>query len=145
MARIQGTYLHQSVSALNNMNQKQTIEVVYPDGSTEGLIMTAVGPRLFRLEESSILGEGVFGDVVEGDLDEEGRLRFRRVATASTMKTVSCFLTADQMNAPGLSSLLEQVQVLGGNWEQALGGILLVHLPQSADLDVEAAIRGLVA
>lgn len=64
-----------------------------------------------------MLGEAVFGDVIEAELMPDGSLQFKRVASVSTMNTVCGFLTAKQMNAPGLQALLDRVMSLGGNWE----------------------------
>ncbi len=125
------------------MAEKQTLEIVYPDGSSEGLLVSSVGPNLYRLEESSLLGEAVFGDVIEAEPAQDGSLQFKRVASASDMNTVSCLLTAEQINALGLQPLLDRVMSLGGNWERAMDGVLLVHLPRSVHLDVEAEIKAL--
>ncbi len=96
------------------MTEKQAFEIEYPDGSSEGLLVSPVGPNLYRLEESSLLGQAVFGDVVEAEPKPDGGLQFKRVASASDMNTVSCILTPEQMNAPGLQTLLERVMSLGG-------------------------------
>jgi hypothetical protein len=126
------------------MSEKLRHEILYPDGSTEHLIMTAVGPNLYRLEESSLLGEAVFGDVIEVGLGDNEILNFRRVAIASELNTVTVFLTSDQMNAPGLQALLDKIMSLGGNWERAFGGLLIVHLPVSVPLDISAEVNNLV-
>lgn len=125
------------------MSEKQTREILYPDGSSEGLIVSSVGPNLFRLEESSLLGEAVFGDVIEAEPRQDGSLEFKRVAAESEMSTVSCILTLEQMNAPGLQPLLDRIMSLGGNWERAMDGLLMVHLPKSVHIDVEAEIKAL--
>ena len=88
-----------------------------------------------------MLGEVVYGDIIEGEQRAGGALRFIRVASPSDMKTISCILTSEQINASGLRPFLERVVNLGGNWEQAFGGVLLVHLPKSVELDVEAEVR----
>jgi len=73
------------------MPEKQTFEIEYPDGSSEGLLVSPVGPNLYRLEESSLLGEAVFGDVIEAESTQDGSLQFKRVATPSDMTTVTAF------------------------------------------------------
>jgi hypothetical protein len=125
------------------MPEKQTFEIEYPDGSSEGLLVSPVGSNLYRLEESSLLGEAVFGDVIEAEPKPDGGLQFKRVASASDMSTVSCILTPEQMNAPGLQPLLDRVMSLGGNWERAMDGLLIVHLPRSVHLDIEAEVKAL--
>lgn len=125
------------------MAETQTLEISYPDGSSEGLLVSPVGPNLYRLEESSMLGEAVFGDAIEAVPMHEGGLLFKRVAAPSGMTTVNCILTPEQMQAPGLQPLLDRIMSLGGNWERTLDGLLMVHLPPSVALDIEAEVKGL--
>ena len=125
------------------MTEKQTFEISYPDESSEGLLVSPVGPNLYRLEESSLLGEAVFGDVIEAEPTQEGGLLFKRVAVPSGMTTVNCILTSEQMQAPGLQPLLDRIMSVGGNWERALDGLLMIHLPASVQVDIEAEVKAL--
>jgi hypothetical protein len=125
------------------MAEKQTLEILYADGSSEGLLVSPVGTNLYRLEESSLLGEAAFGDVIEAEPTPEGGLLFKGVAASSEMTTVNCVLTSEQMNAPGLQPLLDRIMSLGGNWERALDGLLMIHLPKSVHLNVEAEVKAL--
>ncbi|MCX6602326.1 MAG: DUF4265 domain-containing protein [Acidobacteria bacterium] len=125
------------------MTEKHTFEISYPDESSEGLLVSPVGPNLYRLEESSLLGEAVFGDVIEAEPTQEGGLLFKRVAVPSGMTTVNCILTFEQMQAPGLQPLLDRIMSVGGNWERALDGLLMIHLPKSVHLDIEAEVKAL--
>lgn len=125
------------------MAEKQTLEILYADGSSEGLLVSPIGPNLYRLEESSLLGEASFGDVIEAEPTQEGGLLFKCVAASSEMTTVNCVLTSEQMNAPGLQPLLDRIMSLGGNWERAFDGLLMIHLPKSVHLDVEAEVKAL--
>ena len=54
------------------MDEKQIVEIVYADGSSEGLLVISVVPNLYRLEERSILAEAVFGDVIEAEMRPDG-------------------------------------------------------------------------
>ena len=127
------------------MADPQTAEIVYADGSSEGLRVSSIAPGRYRLEESSLLGEAVFGDVIEATMTPDGRLQFKGVAAPSEMSTVRFILTRRQINAPGLQPLLDHVMALGGNWERALGGVLFVHLPKSVHMDIESEISSLSA
>lgn len=129
----------------NSMTEKREVEFVYSDGSREALLVTSIAHSRYRLEESSLLGEAVYGDVVEAEARPDGRLEFIRIAQESDMNTVSCILTPEQMEAPELQALLDRVVESGGNWERALGGVLLVHLPQSVIFDVETEIKTLTS
>jgi len=92
-----------------------------------------------------LLGEADFGDVIEAEPTQEGGLLFKRVAVPSGMTTVNCILTPEQMQAPGLQPLLDRIMSLGGNWERALDGLLMIHLPKSVDLNIEAEVKALSA
>src|ERR1017187_5616775 len=52
--------------------------VEYANGDCEELLVTPVGPNLYRLEESTLFGEPKYHDVIEAETLSEGRLRFIR-------------------------------------------------------------------
>ena len=126
------------------MAEQRAIELEHPDGSTEGLLVTPVGPNLFRLEESSLLGEAFFGDVIEADAEPNGRMRFKRVATPSGMTSVTFIVPKKQSETPEFEAILSRVISAGGHWERVFGGVLFVHLPPSADLNVAREIKALL-
>jgi hypothetical protein len=95
----------------------------------ETLLVTPMGPNLYRMEESSVLGEVSYHDVIEAELQTDGTVRFLRVLTPSGLTTVSWILSQTLLESPALSALLEKVMAVGGNWERIFGGVLLLHLP----------------
>jgi hypothetical protein len=58
----------------------EELEFVFEDGSSEHLLATPVALNLYRLEESSALGEAVFGDVIEAEKRLDGRLHFKAMS-----------------------------------------------------------------
>ena len=55
---------------------------------TEGLLVTPMGPNLYRMEETSVLGKVSYHDIIEAEPQTDGTLRFLRVLTPSGLKTV---------------------------------------------------------
>ena len=106
------------------------VRVAFHCGS-EGLLVTPMGPNLYRMEESSILklGEVSYHDVIEAEPQTDGTLRFVRVLTPSGLKTLCWVLSQTAAESPGLSALLDKVIAAGGYWERIFGGVLLLHLP----------------
>ena len=103
--------------------------------STEFLLVTPVGQNLYRAEESSVLGDVSYHDVIETEPQGDGTVRFLRVVAPSELKTASWMISQACAESPRLSTLLDRVMAVGGNWERIFGGCLIVHLPP-AEYDV---------
>ncbi len=116
---------------MNFREQTAEVQISFHHGRSEGLLVTPLGPNLYRLEESSVFGEASYHDVVEAEPQTDGTLRFMRVLTPSGLKTVTWVLAETLLESPALSALLERVIAVGGNWERIFGGTLIVHLPPS--------------
>jgi len=114
---------------VNSGDSTGEVHLTFQDGSSERLLVTPLGPNLYRLEESSALGEASYHDIVETEPQTDGTLRFIRVATPSGLKTVSWILSKVKIESPAMSALLDKVISVGGFWEIIFGGVLLVHLP----------------
>jgi len=98
--------------------------VVYENGDSEQLKLTAVAPELYRLEESSFAGEAVYGDTIRAH-----RILFREIAGRSTLTTQSWILSESVLGTERIRRVLARVINAGGMWEQAFGGMLIVHTP----------------
>jgi hypothetical protein len=114
---------------MNSSEQPREVQMTFQDGDSEGLLVTPLGPNLYRLEESSVFGEASYHDVVETEAQTDRTLRFMRVLTPSGLKTVSRILPQAKFESPALSALLDKVMAVGGNWERIFGGVILLHLP----------------
>jgi hypothetical protein len=109
--------------------EPREIQVSFQNGDSETLFVTPMGQNLYRMEESSALGEASYHDVIEGELQADGTVRFIRICTPSGLKTVSWILLQSLVESPGMTALLDKVMAAGGNWERIFGGVLIVHLP----------------
>jgi hypothetical protein len=103
--------------------------IVYANGDSESLLLTSVGPGLFRFEESSLLGEAHYHDIIRASLKVDGSLEFEGVALPSGLHTEEWLLSKALIESAEFRSVLNWVTSVGGNWEQAFGGLLLLHVP----------------
>ena len=108
-------------------NEERTL--VFADGNSERLLFSAVGPDLFRLEESSLLGECRYHDTIRASRRDDNSLQFQEIVTPSGLQTEEWILSKDLMESSDFSLVLDWVMSVGGNWEQAFGGLLLVPVP----------------
>jgi hypothetical protein len=120
-------------------------QITLGDGDTEELLVTPVGPNLYRLEESSLLGEVQYHDVIEAETLSDGGLRLVRVATPSGLKTASWVLPENVFESPVLKGLLDRVMAVGGNWERTFGGVLTLHLPPVEEASIVHGVKAFLS
>jgi hypothetical protein len=117
----------------------------YASGDSERLMLTEVGPDLYRLEESSFAGDAVYGDIIRADRSANGDLTFHGIVELSPLVTQSWILSADVLTTEHIRRLLSTVTAAGGMWEQAFGGLLMIHAPENiakAIFDEIASLKG---
>lgn len=113
---------------------KQVIQAMMPDGGTEELLVTQVGPNHYRLEESSLWGEFKYHDVIETEKHgNENGVRVLRVASSSALKALSWILPESAFESSALKGVLEKVMACEGNWERTFNGMLTIHVPPLAE------------
>jgi hypothetical protein len=81
------------------------------------------------MEESAVVEEVFYHDVITTELQADGTVRFVRVLTPSGLTTECWILSQPVLESPALYALLENVMAVGGNWERIFGGVLFLHLP----------------
>ena len=90
------------------------LEITYPNGDSEGLLVTRVEGDLFRLEESSLLEDAFYGDIVEILLTGDNAGTFQKVVSRSGLKVLQRVLCKEMQNSPKLQPLLDRIMQLGG-------------------------------
>jgi len=121
------------------------VAIAFPNSVTEDLPLTHVEGNRYRLNFSSLLGEPrvFYGDVIEIKPTGEKSADFLRIVKRSGLRVSCRVIGKDIIDSPLLQHLLDQIMQLGGNWERAFGGVLLVHLPESVELDLDAALQAI--
>ncbi len=57
-------------------DQPCEVRISFQDGDNEGLLVTPMGANLYRMEESSILGEVKYHDIIETEPQTEEHFGF---------------------------------------------------------------------
>jgi hypothetical protein len=119
------------------------LKIIFRDGSTfEPLSVTALGENLYRAEESVIPLCGPeefirYKDVIEVELKSEREGWFRRIVQPSPYKTSIHILPLDLISSSAFEEFSQRLLELGGYWESAFGGVLIVHLCLQAEFDLD--------
>lgn len=108
---------------------ERSSRITFDNGDIEDLLLTPLGDNLYRVEESSLLGECMYRDVVKAKPLDDGTLQFLSVEARSGLTVQSWILSESVIAAPQFQAILNDVMAIGGNWEQAFGGLLLIHTP----------------
>ena len=108
---------------------KERTRIRYENGNSEDLALTRVGPDLYRLNESSFVGDAVFADVIHVQQLPDGTFHFLGIAERSPLVTQSWILSEQVISSASIRAILANITGLGGNWEQAFGGLLMIHVP----------------
>jgi hypothetical protein len=106
------------------------------EGVTVSVPLTPVGDRLYRLDGVPVFAVSAsFGDVIEAEQGEDGRLRFIRVAKHGGWRTYNFILPAHKIESELGQHMLAELAARGGHWERVFGGLLFVCIPPELDLD----------
>lgn len=125
----------------------EQIYISFDNGmSFETLIVTQLENDIYRLEETPLLSETElsFGDVIRLERDHLDRLIFRETISKSNFQVYSYLIAEHLRDASKFKDFCDQVMQLGGMWEFALGGVLIVHIPKDIDFDVASEINRLI-
>lgn len=95
--------------------ESRELRVSFQNGDSETLLVTPLGENLYRLEESSALGEASYHDVIKAELQVDGTARFMCIHAYSGLKTVSWVLSQALIESSRMTFLLNKVMASGGN------------------------------
>ena len=84
-------------------------KVRYADGDSEELSLEPIGPGLFLLEESSLLGHAQYHDTIRGTLTEDGSLSFHEVVKPSGLSTHTWILSKSLIESDELRAILADI------------------------------------
>jgi hypothetical protein len=94
------------------------------------------------MEQSSLTEDSInLGDVIAAELSGDRGIRFINVSRKSSYVTLRWVISKKAADSVGLSAFLKQVTEVGGLWERALGGVLILHLPQASAFDADREFK----
>lgn len=118
----------------------KSFRITYPkEAMISHLLMTPLGKRLYRLEETEVFLEDplYFHDIIEARRKLWGSLEFRRLVKRSGLAVCDFILPLELAASQELQPLLHRIKEEGGTWEMMFGGVLITHLPPEAKLELE--------
>jgi hypothetical protein len=91
--------------------------------------------RRYRLTATSLSmpGRFRFGAVVQAVADADGSVVVHRLVERSPFRSAATGLSGREIDSTALDALKAKVVDAGGNWEQILGGMFIVHLPRGGE------------
>jgi hypothetical protein len=123
------------------MRDEVELYVTFRDGR-ELLYLTPLGNNQYRLEVTSVGGHLRYGDTIEvGPPLNDRAVPYRRIIRRSGLRTQCFVLSKKLMESRGMRDFAKQIEALGGHWEGIAGGVLVVHVPRTLDLDIQQELK----
>ncbi len=123
------------------MHDEVELYVTFRDGR-ELLYMTPLSNNQYRLEVTSIGGHLRYGDTIEvGTPQSDGAVPYRRIIRRSGLRTQCFVLSKKVIESPGMRDFADRIDALGGHCEGVAGGVLVVHVPRTLDLDIQQELK----
>jgi hypothetical protein len=123
-------------------SRRRTIR--FPEDFSEDLLVEEVGPDRFLLAETSIFGPARYHDVICATALEDGSLLFQSVVERSSFVSGTYLLSEKVCDSVEMKEILSDVLKLGGCWERAFGGLLIINLPPTEFEGIELRIKSLI-
>lgn len=120
--------------------------ILFEDGVCEDVETGTAGESRFMLLTTPLASSTTArrGDVVE--LAAEGKIwRFLRVVEPSTDVTLQLTVPKDDGDWGALRSLFDALEAVGGRWERAYGGLVLLHVPAEHASSIRDRVDALTA
>lgn len=120
--------------------------ILFEDGVCEDVETGTAGDSRFMLLTTPLASSTTArrGDVVE--LAAEGKIwRFLRVVEPSTDVTIELVVPKEHGDWGALRNLFDTLEQLGGKWERAYGGLVLLHVPAQHGETIRAHVEALTA
>ena len=126
-------------------NEESAIAIAFPNHVTDDILLTPFEGNQYRAECSCFLGEPrvFYGDVIEIKATGKRSADFLRIVKRSGLRVSCRVIGKNIIESALLQGLLDKIMEAGGNWERAFGGVLLVHLPESGELDVDSELQSI--
>lgn len=129
------------------MVKNDTIEVRvrFPlDRFAQTMSLVPLGDDLYRINNSGLLSDLSYFDIIEASRESDDTLVFQRVVEKSKWRQFE-YVLSERLVDPknGLDVIINKIMKLGGNWENFFGGVVMIYLPPGVDYDPSADIQKL--
>jgi len=107
------------------------INIKHDDGTTESIYVEKVKNGIYKCLESCIFIDFIrYGCEIEVE-EVNGKLNFLGLHKESPFKTFRYVWSKEIVESNGCKKMKDQIIRLGGFWENAMGGLFIIHLPMN--------------
>ncbi|MDF2804900.1 MAG: hypothetical protein K0S61_4805 [Anaerocolumna sp.] len=111
----------------------------------EALDLESLGDGLYRLHMTPLFFEEIsFGDIIEAEMGNDDVLFYRRIVKKSEFKRFDWILSKKVTDSPEFQYFIENITDLSGHCEQVFGGVLIVYLPISCNVDINMELQKVI-
>ncbi|HEX7845105.1 MAG TPA: hypothetical protein VF476_04835 [Chitinophagaceae bacterium] len=126
------------------MSEPVKIELTY-DGATESIYGEKVSGNIYKCLESSLFVDFInYGCEIEVE-EAEGILKFLGLYKESPYDTKRYVLSGALIESKEFEGFKNEIMRLGGYWEQAMGGVLIFHVPKEKKEMINLLLKMLYA
>lgn len=125
------------------MNKRESLYLIFGDGSRRRGPATCVGRGLYRLGWTPLAAtaedEGIevyWGDVIKAEPTAKGRHRFVRVVERGPFEHSGYVVGPSFLKSTYFDVFAAALETAGGLWEVPINGWLLTHVPKGSSFDV---------
>lgn len=113
-------------------SQIRDIEVTV-DGTTETIRAEKVRNNVYYCLESLVfINLDLYGCEIEAE-ERDGKLIFLRILKQSKFKTHVYVWSQEYLASQKVKGIKNRIVEVGGDWEQVMGGVFFIHLPEDRD------------
>ena len=119
------------------------MRILFEDGVCEEVAATYLSSESVRLDETPLASseEVRFGDVIEVVRHEGDVFRCVRLISRSDLEMATFMVSKKVADEKALTKALSRVTAIGVHWEQAFGGVLMLHGSAGQIAAAEALLR----
>ena len=120
------------------------IDIVY-DGTNEPIHCEKVSDTIYRCIESCIFIDLIkYGCEIEVE-EKDGKLTFLGLYKESPYADFFYVWSKEMIESKEVDRMKEEIMTLGGNWESAMGGVFIIHLPKEKEGEINRLLEFLKA
>lgn len=106
----------------------------------EILDVTRIGENEYRIEETPVFRPDLsLGDIIKVK-EERGVYYYVETVRKSDYRKMVRLLSREAACSPELDAFKERVLKCGGKWETVFGGVLIIHVPKTAEQSMQAEL-----
>ena len=122
------------------MSDIRLIDILY-DGATEPIHCEKISNTIYRCLESCIFIDFIhYGCEIEVE-EKDDKLVFLGLYRESPYAEFFYVWSKEIVASKKVEKMKEEIMTLGGNWENAMGGVFIIHLPKEKEGEINRLLE----